>query len=99
MEAGSEPALHLQPARRTSRDPQRQSLPPIGSLRYFLPIIREILDKPVDPGEISLPSDLPAGLVALKLRGHDRPTVVGTGSSFQWSRHLFGPLAVYNIDF
>ncbi|MCP4204778.1 MAG: hypothetical protein GY769_22955 [bacterium] len=48
-----EGAFVLATARRTSRDPQRQPLAPIGSLRYFLPIIREILDKPVDPGEIS----------------------------------------------
>ena len=48
-----EGAFILATARRTSRDPKRRPLTPIGSLRYFLPIIREILDKPVDPGEIS----------------------------------------------
>ena len=48
-----EGAFILAAARRASRDPQRHPLAPIGSLRYFLPIIREILDKPVDPGEIS----------------------------------------------
>ncbi len=48
-----EGAFVLATARRTSRDPQRQPLAPIGSLRYYLPIIREILDKPVDPGDIS----------------------------------------------
>ena len=51
--AAVEGAFILAAARRTSRDPQRQPLAPIGSLRYFLPIIREILDTPVDPGEIS----------------------------------------------
>ncbi len=48
-----EGAFILATARRISRDPQRPPLAPIGSLRYFLPIIREILDKPVDPGDIS----------------------------------------------
>ena len=48
-----EGAFVLATARRTSREPQRQPPAPIGSLRYFLPIIREILDKPVDPGDIS----------------------------------------------
>ncbi len=48
-----EGAFVLAAARRTARDPRRQPLAPIGSLRYFLPIIREILDTPIDPGEIS----------------------------------------------
>ncbi len=48
-----EGAFVLATARRSSRDPRRQPLAPIGSLRYFLPIICEILDKPVDPGEVS----------------------------------------------
>jgi hypothetical protein len=46
-------AFVLAAARRTSRDSQGRHLAPIGSLHYFLPIIHEILDKPVDPGEIS----------------------------------------------
>ena len=48
-----EGAFVLAVARRTSCDPQGRALAPIGSLRYFLPIIREILEKPVDPGDIS----------------------------------------------
>ncbi len=48
-----EGAFVLATTRRSSRHSRRQPLAPIGSLRYFLPIIREILDKPVDPGEIS----------------------------------------------
>ena len=46
-------AFVLATARRASRDPQRRPLAPIASLRYFLPIIREILNKPVDPAHIS----------------------------------------------
>ncbi len=48
-----EGAFILATSRRSSRDPRRQPLAPIGSLRYFLPIIREILHTPVDPGKIS----------------------------------------------
>jgi len=48
-----EGAFILAAARRSFRDPARPPLSPIGSLNYFLPIIREILDEPVDPGEIS----------------------------------------------
>lgn len=48
-----EAAFILAAARRTYRPPERPPLPPIRSLRYFLPIIREVLDKPVDPGHIS----------------------------------------------
>ncbi|MCP4662196.1 MAG: hypothetical protein GY856_42885 [bacterium] len=46
-------ALILASARRTFRDPKRPPLSPIRSLKYFLPIISEILDTPVDPVEIS----------------------------------------------
>ncbi len=48
-----EGAFVLATARRASRPSKRPPLAPIGSLRYFLPIIREILDTPVDPGDIS----------------------------------------------
>lgn len=49
-----EGALILAAARRTfRRDPQRPPLAPIRCLRYFRPVIREILDTPIDPGEIS----------------------------------------------
>lgn len=47
-----EGAFILAAARRTYR-PSRHPLPPIRSLRYFLPIVREILAKPVDPGQVS----------------------------------------------
>lgn len=47
-----EGAFILAAARRTCRT-ARQPLSPIRSLRYFLPIIAEILNKPVDPGEVS----------------------------------------------
>ena len=46
-------AFVLATARRTSGDPHRRTLAPIVSLRYFLPIIREILQKPIDPAHIS----------------------------------------------
>ena len=48
-----EGAFILAAARRTYRDPGSPSLTPIRSLRYFLPILHEILDTPVDPGQIS----------------------------------------------
>ena len=47
-----EGAFILAAARRTYRD-SRHSLSPICSLHYFLPILREILDTPVDPGKVS----------------------------------------------
>lgn len=47
-----EGAFILAAARRTYRT-ARLPLSPIRSLRYFLPIIDEILRKPVDPGEVS----------------------------------------------
>jgi hypothetical protein len=48
-----EGAFVLAAARRTDRHPARPPLAPIGSLRYFLPILREILDTPIDPADIS----------------------------------------------
>ncbi len=48
-----EGAFILVQARRNARHPSRPPLPPIGSLAYFLPILREILNTPVDPAEIS----------------------------------------------
>ena len=47
-----EGAFTLAAARRIYRN-SRCPLSPIHSLRYFLPIIREILDTPVDPGKVS----------------------------------------------
>ena len=47
-----EAAFLLAAARRVFRDPSRAPLSPIRSLRYFLPVIREILTEPVDPGYI-----------------------------------------------
>ena len=51
--AAVEGALILAAARRTQREPNRPALAPIQSLRYFQPILREILDTPIDPGDIS----------------------------------------------
>ena len=45
-------AFILAAARRVFRDPRLAPLAPIGSLHYFLPVIREILDTPIDPGHI-----------------------------------------------
>lgn len=47
-----EAAFLLAAARRIFRDPSRSALSPIHSLNYFLPVIREILTKPIDPGYI-----------------------------------------------
>ncbi|MCP4546579.1 MAG: hypothetical protein GY835_08960 [bacterium] len=60
-----EAAFLLAAARRVYRDPRLDPLPPIRSLKYFLPIIREILDTPVDPGEI--------GFLEWKLRNVEPP--------------------------
>lgn len=43
-------ALLLAAARRTFRDPALGPLQPIASLHYFLPVIREIQHKSIDPG-------------------------------------------------
>lgn len=48
-----EGAFVLAAARRTRRDPTRPALAPIRSLRYFQPVIREILETPLDPSDIS----------------------------------------------
>ena len=48
-----EGAFVLAAVRRTQRDSTRPALAPIHSLRYFQPIIREILDTPIDPADIS----------------------------------------------
>jgi hypothetical protein len=47
-----EGAFILAAARRTYRN-SPHPLSPICSLHYFLPILREILDTPVDPGKVS----------------------------------------------
>ena len=64
--AAVEAAFLLAAARRVYRDPHRAPLPPIHSLKYFLPVIREILDTPMDPGEI--------GYLEWKLRNVEPPT-------------------------
>jgi hypothetical protein len=48
-----EGAFVLAATRRTKRNPTLPPLAPIHSLRYFQPIIREILETPIDPGDIS----------------------------------------------
>jgi hypothetical protein len=50
--AAVDAAFTLAAARRVFRDPGLAPLAPIGSLNYFLPVIREILDTPIDPGHI-----------------------------------------------
>ena len=50
--AAIEAAFILAAARRVFRDPRRPPLDPIGSLKYFMPVIREILRTPIDPGHI-----------------------------------------------
>jgi hypothetical protein len=45
-------AFHLAAARRTFRDPRHGSLSPVRSLHYFLPVIREVLNTPIDPDYI-----------------------------------------------
>jgi hypothetical protein len=45
-------AFILALARRRSRSPAADPLPPIASLHYFLPIIEELLLNPPDPGYI-----------------------------------------------
>ena len=64
-----EAAFLLAAARRVYRDPRLAPLPPIRSLKYFLPVIREILDTPIDPGEI--------GFLEWKLRNVEPPTIEG----------------------
>ena len=65
-----ETAFLLAIARRTFRDPQAQSLTPIRSLAYFLPLIDEILRQPPDPDylayirsrldlNVQIPTELP----------------------------------------
>jgi len=65
--AAVEAAFLLAAARRVYRDPRRAPLSPIRSLKYFLPVIREILDTPIDPGEI--------GFLEWKLRNVEPPTI------------------------
>lgn len=49
-----EGAFVLAAARRTFlRTPGRAPLDPIRALSYFLPILREVLETPIDPAEIS----------------------------------------------
>jgi hypothetical protein len=45
-------ALLLAAARRTFRPTEAEPLQPIASLHYFLPVIRELQDNPVDPGYV-----------------------------------------------
>jgi hypothetical protein len=45
-----EAAFLLAVARRSSREPGRQPLPPIRSLAYFLPVIEELRQELLDPG-------------------------------------------------
>jgi len=42
-------AFLIAAARRTFRDPHLDPLQPIASLHYFLPVLEELLRRPVDP--------------------------------------------------
>ena len=46
-------AFLLAASRRRFRTPEAPALQPIRSLSYFLPIIDEIIDTPIDPGYIA----------------------------------------------
>lgn len=46
----AEAALVVAAARRTLRSPERPPLPPIRALHYFLPVIEELLEQPLEPG-------------------------------------------------
>ncbi len=48
-----ETAFLLALARRTHRHPEAPPLPPIRSLAYFLPLIEEALQTPVEPGYLA----------------------------------------------
>lgn len=60
-------ALLLATARRAFRPTDAQPLRPIATLHYFLPVIDELLDKPLDPAYLrylcSRLADLAPGLV------------------------------------
>jgi hypothetical protein len=45
-----ETAFLLAIARRSQRDPEAPALPAIRSLAYFLPVIEEVLQVPIEPG-------------------------------------------------
>jgi hypothetical protein len=45
-----ETAFLLAIARRVHRDPKQPPLQPVRSLAYFLPVIEEVLQLPVEPG-------------------------------------------------
>lgn len=59
-------ALLLATARRASRPPDAPPLRPIATLHYFLPVIDELIDQPLDPAYLrylySRLSDLAPGL-------------------------------------
>lgn len=44
----AEAALVVATARRTLRSPERPPLPPIRALHYFLPVIDELLEQPLE---------------------------------------------------
>ena len=45
-------AMLLAAARRTLRRPEAAPLPPVGCLHYFLPLIDEVSQTPLDPGYV-----------------------------------------------
>jgi hypothetical protein len=50
-------AFLIATARRTVRDPTAAPLPPIRSLAYFLPVIRELQHNPADPDYLDTVAD------------------------------------------
>lgn len=55
-------ALILTAARRSFRSPEAQTLQPVASLHYFLPVIEELQANPLDPDYVEYLQDRIAGL-------------------------------------
>lgn len=60
-------ALILAAARRSFRSPEAQPLQPVASLHYFLPVIKELSDHPLDPDYVGYLQDRIAELQPLSL--------------------------------
>jgi len=63
-------ALLLATARRLARNPVEPPLPPVRSLRYFLPVLEEIRLQPLPPGYLQY---LEAKVSAASLRTRTQP--------------------------
>ncbi len=64
-------ALILAAARRSFRSPEAQPLQPVASLHYFLPVIEELRDNPLDPDYVDYLQDRIADL--------ENPSLIPTG--------------------